>query len=91
MFIKINNKSSTSYILESSIIKITFSNSDEGKTFCDVITSELVSGNTHNYADKQSQTTTCSKSNRIFKETNEEAYNYLRSFVEKSSTQPSDV
>jgi hypothetical protein len=82
MFIKINNKTSISYIADSSIIRITFSNSTEGKVFCDVCTTELVSGTTHNYADKTSQTTSCSKSLRVFKETNEEAYNTLKELVE---------
>lgn len=80
MFIKINNKQSTSYILLSSIVRVTFSQGED-KQSCDVITSELVSGTTHNYTDKTSQTTTSSKSIRVFKETNEEAYAKLLAFV----------
>lgn len=80
MFIKINNKQSTSYVLLSSIVRVTFS-IGEDKQSCDVITTEQVSGTTHNYTDKSSQTTSSSKSIRVFKETNEEAYSQLLSFV----------
>jgi hypothetical protein len=80
MFIKINNKQSTSYVLLSSITRVTFSQGED-KQSCDVITSELVSGTTHNYTDKSSQTTSSSKSIRVFKETNEEAYAQLLAFV----------
>jgi hypothetical protein len=81
MFIKIINKQSISYVLLSSIVRITFSQGED-KLSCDVITTELVSGNTHNYTDKSSQTTTSSKSIRVFKETNETAYAQLLAFVE---------
>jgi hypothetical protein len=81
MFIKIINKQSISYVLLSSIVRITFSQGED-KQSCDVITSELVSGTTHNYTDKTSQTTSSSKSIRVFKETNEIAYAQLLKFVE---------
>jgi hypothetical protein len=81
MFIKIINKQSISYVLLSSIIRITFSQGED-KQSCDVITSELVSGTTHNYTEKTSQTTSSSKSTRVFKETNEVAYAQLLKFVE---------
>jgi hypothetical protein len=81
MFIKLINKQSISYVLLSSIIRITFSQGED-KQSCDVITSELVSGTTHNYTDKTSQTTSSSKSIRVFKETNEAAYAQLLKFVE---------
>jgi hypothetical protein len=81
MFIKIINKQSISYVLLTSIIRITFSQGED-KQSCDVITSELVSGTTHNYTDKTSQTTSSSKSIRVFKETNEVAYAQLLKFVE---------
>jgi hypothetical protein len=82
MFIKINNKNSISYVLASSIIKVTFSNSDEGKVFCDIITTEQVSGTTHNYDNRSTQTTSASKSIRVFQETSEESYNFLKEMVE---------
>jgi hypothetical protein len=80
MFIKIINKQSISYVLLSSIVRVTFSQGED-KQSCDVITSELVSGTTHNYTDRTSQTTSSSKSIRVFKETNEEAYAQLLAFV----------
>jgi hypothetical protein len=80
MFIKIINKQSISYVLLSSIVRVTFSQGED-KQSCDVITSELVSGTTHNYTDKTSQTTSSSKSIRVFKETNEVAYAQLLAFV----------
>ena len=80
MFIKIINKQSISYVLLSSIVRVTFSQGED-KQSCDVITSELVSGTTHNYTDKTSQTTSSSKSIRVFKETNQDAYNQLIAFV----------
>jgi hypothetical protein len=81
MFIKIINKQSISYVLLSSIVRVTFSQGED-KQSCDVITSEQVSGTTHNYTDKTSQTTSSSKSIRVFKETNEVAYTQLLKFVE---------
>jgi hypothetical protein len=80
MFIKIINKQSISYVLLSSIVRVTFSQGED-KQSCDMITSEIVSGTTHNYTDKTSQTTSSSKSIRVFKETNQEAYAQLLAFV----------
>ena len=83
MFIKINNKQSISYVAISSIIKVTFNHGEDAKPSCDIITSEMTSGTTHFYDNKSSQTTSSSKSIRVFKETNEESYNFLKNMVEK--------
>jgi hypothetical protein len=82
MFIKINNKQSTSYILSSSIVRVTFNQGETVKPSVDIITIEQTSGTTHNYDNKATQTTSSSKSIRIFLESNPEAYKQIQAFVE---------
>jgi hypothetical protein len=89
MFIKINNKQSVSYIALSSIIRVTFNNGEDVKPSCDIITSELTSGTTHNYDNKSTQTTSSSKSTRVFRETNEETYFKVLEFVGGEAPKPS--
>jgi hypothetical protein len=91
MFIKINNKQSVSYIALSSIIRVTFNNGEDVKPSCDIITSELTSGTTHNYDNKSTQTTSSSKSTRVFRETNEETYLKVLEYVGGEAPKPTKV